>query len=372
MVMRAGQSSPLVVDGRQAPGWGDRVSRWLKVREMRHFWRKQYIFRKNLTPRKLANFALRGAAFALKSPNLGGVPVHIKVDVAPQCQLRCPVCLHGAMEKDQRQTLPEPMQLETFTRLVDQVRGRTHVMSLYNLGEPLMNRALPAMIRYAADANINTYITSNFSFHLSDARLTELAESGLTLLIVAVDGISDATYGRQRIRGRWELIESNLRRFIALRGTHGPRVTLQYIVFDHNRHEAPTVTAYCKAMGIDDALIFEGTTTPWTTEFAPRAGWIPKPRRRLPRCAWPFFSSLIAPNGNVYGCCHYRMDENYLRQEETRPLGNINDMPVADIYASEAYRTARRLAIHPAQNGPVSGHFCEGCPVIQGGMPLLR
>jgi hypothetical protein len=52
----------------------------------------------------------------------------------------------------------------------------------------------------------------------------------------------------------------------------GPRMTLQYIVFDHNRHEAPLVETYCAAVGIEDALIFEGSTTPWLEQYKTRIG----------------------------------------------------------------------------------------------------
>lgn len=324
----------------------------------------------NMTPRKAANTVRRATAYVLRNPGLGGVPVHIKVDVAPQCQLRCPICIHGSLEREERNTLPKPMALDTFRTLVDQVSGRTLAMSLYNLGEPLMNKALPAMIRYAADADVNTYITTNFSMPMSDQKLQELADSGLTLLIVAVDGISTDTYGRQRIKGRWDLIDSNLRRFAAMRGRKGPRMMLQYIVFDHNRHEVPQVRDYCRQVGIEDVLIFEGASTPWLTQWAPRAGWLPKKKKKLPLCGWPYLSSLVGADGNVYGCCHYRMDENYLRQNETKPLGNVHDKPMGEIYGGAAYRTARKLVSNPGKHGPADNHFCSGCPVVQDGAPV--
>jgi MoaA/NifB/PqqE/SkfB family radical SAM enzyme len=343
------------------------LSEKLGIRIIHQFWRKQHVVLANMTPRKLANAALRTTAFVLRNPGMGGVPVHIKVDVAPQCQLRCPICIHGSMDREERNSLPKPMIADTFIKLVDQVRGRTMAMSLYNLGEPLMNKALPEMIRYAADADINTYITTNFSLPMNDGKLYELAHSGLTLLIVAVDGISFETFGQRRVKGKWDLIDSNLRRFAAIRGKKGPRMTLQYIVFDHNRHEVPLVREYCREVGIDDVLIFEGASTPWIEQFAPRAGFQPKKAKKLPLCGWPYLSSLVGPDGNVYGCCHYRMDENYLRQDETKPLGNIHEQSMGAIYSSKAYRTARKMVNNPGKHGPEENNFCSGCPVIQGG-----
>jgi MoaA/NifB/PqqE/SkfB family radical SAM enzyme len=262
------------------------------------------------------------------------------------------------------------MDRTTFEGVVDELAGRTLAMSLYNLGEPLLNKEFAAMVRYAARANINTYVTTNFSLPMSDEKLRDLATSGLTQLIVAVDGISTETFGKQRIRGRWDLIDDNLRRFCAFRGRRGPRVTLQYMVFDHNRHEVPKVEAYCKEVGIDDRLVFEGmdgNESSWIDQFAPRLGWLPRKAAKAPLCGWPYLSALIAPDGNVLGCCYYRMGDSYTKPGAARALGNIHESSLESIYSAREYRLARQLTNDPARHGPAPNHFCAGCPVLQTG-----
>lgn len=335
---------------------------------MHQFWRKNYVMRVNLTPGKIANATRRIFALVTGNPDIGGVPVHIKVDVSPNCQMRCPICLHSKLTHQERASLPKPMEMQTFTGLVDQVKGRTLAMSLYNLGEPLLNRNLARMIRYATDANINTYITSNFSVPLSDAAIRELAGSGLTQLIIAIDGISPETFGQQRIRGDLNIIEDNLRRLAQWRQGRHPRVTLQYLVFDHNSHEVPLLEEWRRRMGIDDMLVFRGSDgrkNPWVDRFAPRLGWRPRPRKRMPMCGWPYLSALVATDGRVYGCCHYRMEENYLRRDNARPLGNIHEADMDSIYSSKPYRQARQLSLDPARHGPLPDHYCHGCQILQ-------
>jgi hypothetical protein len=332
--------------------------------QVRQISRKSYIMRKNLTARKLLNLSSLAYCFVRGKPSGTGVPFHIKVDVTPRCQLSCPVCFHGKLQKGERNRLPKAMDLQMFMQLVDQVRGRTHVMALYNLGEPLLNKSLIPMIRYASAANINTYITSNFSLPLSDEFLLELLRSGLTSLIVAVDGISEATFGQQRIGGKWESVSRNLARLKTLDRPAGVQITLQYIVFDHNRRELKDVKDFCDDLGID-LVTFEGSTTPWLTQFRPREGWSPRPRKLLPRCAWPYFSTLVGSDGNVYGCCNYRMDEVNDKNVDARPLGSVMTTSIADIYKGQAYREARRLVTDPRATGPIPGHFCHGCSVIQ-------
>ncbi|MBB3955504.1 radical SAM protein [Novosphingobium sediminicola] len=335
---------------------------------MHQFWRKNYVMRVNLTPRKVFNTARRVFSLVTGNPDVGGVPVHIKVDVSPNCQMRCPICLHSKLSHPERVSLPKPMELQTFMGLVDQVAGRTLAMSLYNLGEPLLNKNLAKMLRYAADANINTYITSNFSLPLSDEAIRELAESGLTQLIIAIDGLSPETFGQQRIRGDLDIVENNLRRLVQFRKGKHPLITLQYLVFDHNSHEVPLLEDYRRRMGIDDMLVFRGSDGrkhPWVDRFAPRKGWRPWPKKRMPLCGWPYLSALVATDGHVYGCCHYRMEENYLHRDTARPLGNIHKQSMDKIYASPAYKEARQLSADPGRHGPMPDHFCHGCKILQ-------
>jgi MoaA/NifB/PqqE/SkfB family radical SAM enzyme len=335
-----------------------------KLPQIRQISRKSYVLRKNLTTRKILNLASLTYCFVRGKTDGTGVPFHMKVDVTPRCQLSCPVCFHGKLQKSERNKLPKAMDLQMFSQLVDQVRGRTHVMALYNLGEPLLNKSLIPMIKYAHAANINTYITSNFSLPLSDEFLAELLNSGLTSLIVAVDGISETTFGQQRIGGNWKSVSENLARLKMVKKPAYLQITLQYIVFDHNRHELPAVEEFCNDLGID-LVVFEGSTTPWLIQFKPREGWKPRQKKMLPRCAWPFFSALVGSDGNVYGCCNYRMDEVNDRNIDARPLGSVATESITDIYKGEQYQEARRLVTDPSASGPSVGHFCHGCSVIQ-------
>lgn len=333
--------------------------------QIRQAYRKHAIIRRHLTVGKLANLARLSIAFLAKRDTVGGaVPFHLKVDVTPRCQLRCPVCLHGSLAKSERSRLPDAMTLDVFRELVEQVRGRTHVMSLYNLGEPLLNKDLVPMIRLAKSANINTYITTNLSLPLSDEKLSDLLQSGLTCLIVAVDGISPETFGQQRVGGDWTLIERNLRRLAALRGPADIQLMLQYIVFDHNRKELPRVRGFCRELGLDLVTV-DGLAIPWVQQFRPRTGWNPRAPKRLPRCGWPYFSALVTAEGKIYGCCNYRMDEVNDRTKNGRPLGSIREMPLSEIYGSEPYRQARRLTVDPGKHGPIEDHFCHGCVALQ-------
>jgi MoaA/NifB/PqqE/SkfB family radical SAM enzyme len=345
--------------------WGFVTPQWFYP--LRQSWRKQFVFRHRLTWPKLANLALCVVGFVFKSRVLGSVPVHIKVDIIPACQMRCPVCLHSAITHAERRHLPRMMSIDVFKKLVDDAAGRTMVMSLYNLGEPLLHPNLAQMARYANDKGINTYITSNFSVPLNEARISELISSGLTVLVIAVDGITRETYGLHRVGGNWDVISSNLERFVAARRqmqSRLPYLFLQYITFEHNESEVVKVQPFVNRTGMDQVIFIKGLTAKWDRGDRVRTEWMPKTARLFPRCAWPFFSTLVNSDGTVAGCCNHRMTEIHTVQGRHRSMGDVKQASIREIYGDQAYRLARALVSNPRKAGRQDAHFCSGCRVI--------
>jgi MoaA/NifB/PqqE/SkfB family radical SAM enzyme len=259
------------------------------------------------------------------------------------------------------------LSVELFRKLVDDVADRTIAMSLYNLGEPLLHPRLCEMIGYADAKGVNTYITSNFSVPLDDRRMEELVRSGLTMLVVAVDGVSKATYGPRRVGGDWDAVLENLRNFVRVKrrlGAAFPHLLLQYIVFEHNAHEVAQVEAFSKEVGVDQTIFVDGIVGAWAEREVVRAGWKPKPARRLPRCAWPYFSTLVNSDGTVVGCCNHRGAENYTQRQSRRSMGDVRQASLKQIYRGKAYRTARAIVSDPRKAGPQEAHFCAGCRVV--------
>ena len=71
------------------------------------------------------------------------LPEELYIEVTNRCNSRCETCVHTFRE-------PEPlrdMNLGEFRDLVDQVPLLRRVV-LHGVGEPLLNRDLPAMITY--------------------------------------------------------------------------------------------------------------------------------------------------------------------------------------------------------------------------------
>lgn len=327
--------------------------------------RKRAVFFSRLTFRKLSNAARLLTAFVFRRQLSGAIPLHLKIDVAPACQLRCPVCPHGADLSDFKS--PSLMKMDLFTKLVDDGDRRIIAMSLYNLGEPLLHPSLPEMASYADKAGINTYVTTNLSLPLKDAYIQRLVESGLRSLIVAIDGVSTDTFGTQRIRGDWTQVSKNLIAIESAKiraGRRYPEITIQFLTFDFNQHERPAAIAFAKNVGASELHFIKGETRSWLKTYSPMAQWVHKPAGRLPHCAWPYFSAVIGSRGDVVPCCTFRIADSYIGDRNTRSLGNIAASTLSEIYAAPGYMQARDMATRPGTTGSVAGHFCEGCSAI--------
>lgn len=340
-------------------------------------WRRSSWVVDNLTPRKTWNVLLCLAQYSLKRQSASGWPLAVKVDISPLCNLRCTVCVHarsGTEEteiEDQSFNRSQMMSLEDFRRIVDELKGKTSAISMYYLGDPLMHPQLDRMCRAAAEAGINTHVSTNLSFKLSDERLKGLVESGLTHLTVCVDGLSQELYARTRIGGRIELVFANLKRILEIRrqlGQKYPRVEVQYIKFQHNLAEIEPARRIFREIGVDYVTEFFGSLArAWhSSPPAEGKGIVAKPNKRSPRCFWPHFSMQIKYNGDVIPCCTYRQTAQY-GNGDARIIGNVFATSVQEVWKSEAYAKLRLLVNKPASVGNKEGsksNFCYGCDAI--------
>ena len=108
-------------------------------------------------------------------------PVCLYLEVTNRCNLLCETCPRTF------ETLEPPadMSWELFTKIVDQVPNVARVV-LHGVGEPMLVKDLPRMIRYLKDRG--TYVLFNTNGTLMQPkRFQELIDTGLDELRVSLD-----------------------------------------------------------------------------------------------------------------------------------------------------------------------------------------
>jgi MoaA/NifB/PqqE/SkfB family radical SAM enzyme len=262
---------------------------------------------RHMTPRRLANIALCLWEMETRRAVVRSHPFYLRVGVSELCNLRCPGCLltQGMVPFDPDR--PRLMTLAVFREAVHDFLPWALKVNLYDEGEPLLNPDLPEMVRHLTDHGVGACVSSNFSMKLSDSYLTRLIDSGLEHLIVCVDGISQDTYEAYRQGGNLQVVLTNLRRLLTLqreRGRRLPAVEMQFIEFDHNRHEKPMVEALARETGVWRFVVVQGSSAEgWRgTDFHGS-----EDERRWRGCYQLWVSTHIAGDGSL-GTCDYGED----------------------------------------------------------------
>lgn len=338
--------------------------------------RRQGWMLENLNPRKVWNLVLCATHYALKREVMRAWPVVVKVDISPLCNLRCTFCVHATPRDEpalesQRFRRGQFMPVERFERIAAEIEGKSSAVSLYYLGDPLTHPELAGICESAWKHRLNSHISTNLSFRMTDKDIERLVTSGLTHLTVCVDGLTQENYERTRVGGRIDLVLNNLRRIIDCKrysGCRYPKVEAQFIKFQHNVHELPAALDLLEEIGVDQITDFWGFLAR-ATFMSPGGYRVDGPRSDnvLPACYWPYMGMQIKYNGDVIPCCTYRTIEQYQTGANPRVLGNVFETSVWEVWNSAAYRQIRRFVGRPSRilaDPSLAETFCHGCPEL--------
>ncbi|ACL58212.1 radical SAM protein [Methylobacterium nodulans] len=185
-------------------------------------------------------------------------PVCLYLEVTNRCNLLCETCPRTF------ETLEPPadMSWELFTRIVDQVPDVARVV-LHGVGEPMLVKSLPRMIRYLKDRG--TYVLFNTNGTLMNPkRFQELIDTGLDELRVSLDAADRASYLRVRGKDFFDRIVRDVGRFVAYQrevGAATPKVSLWLTGLKDTIAQLPAFVRLAAEMGVREVhlqrLVFD-------------------------------------------------------------------------------------------------------------------
>jgi MoaA/NifB/PqqE/SkfB family radical SAM enzyme len=291
----------------------------------------------------MANLVLCKIGRFLRLGHALGLPYRYYIDPINVCVLRCPLCPTGTGK------LKRPrgrMKLEDLHRLVNDIKEVAYIIYLYNWGESLLHPDILEMIEYATRQRIFVRLCSNLNA-FEPEMASRLVHSGLSQLVVSIDGASQETYGTYRVGGDLDRVISNLKAIIAAKHSAGvayPRIGVRMLVTQYNEGEVPAVRDMVNALGIDTFSTGAIFVDPRKSEDVKR--WLPTDRRfsayasfSAPQNIWScsdlWESCAISWDGGVLPCCwlHDAKDD----------FGNVFQEPIADIWNNPFYTSSRRV-----------------------------
>jgi MoaA/NifB/PqqE/SkfB family radical SAM enzyme len=185
-------------------------------------------------------------------------PICLYLEVTNRCNLLCETCPRTF------ETLEPPadMSWDLFTRIVDQVPRVARVV-LHGVGEPMLVKDLPRMIRYLKDRG--TYVLFNTNGTLMQPRrFGELIDTGLDELRVSLDAADRETYAKVRGKDFFNRIVRDVGKFIAYQkkvGATSPRVSLWLTGMKETIEQLPDFVRLAAGMGVEEVhlqrLVFD-------------------------------------------------------------------------------------------------------------------
>jgi len=186
-------------------------------------------------------------------------PVCLYIETTNRCNLLCETCPRTFEDLEP----PADMTWRLFTRIVDQFPTIARVV-LHGVGEPMMVKALPRMIRYLKDRGTYVLFNTNGTL-LTERKGRELIAAGLDELRVSLDAAEPAAFLAVRGKDMFDRIIRNVRAFTALQRAEGierPLVSLWLTGLKETIDQLPEFVRLAHRIGVSEIHLQRLVFTP--------------------------------------------------------------------------------------------------------------
>ena len=305
-------------------------------------------------------------------------PVCIYLETTNRCNLLCTTCPRTYEELEP----PADMSWELFTKIVDQVPNIARAV-LHGVGEPMLVKNLPRMVRYLKDRGTYVLFNTNGTV-LNEKNGRALIAAGLDELRVSLDAANAKSYRAVRGKDYFNRILRNVRAFRELQEREGadrPRVSAWLTGLKETIAELPAFVKVAADIGVKEVylqrLVFfendaiglarpdqalyerlDGEESRYLEEAAALArshgmtfsasGAASEPGMSLKRgddgspwsmCRRPWTVMYFTANGRALPCCIAPFSQ---RGYENYTLGDATQQTLSEIWNSPAYRSFRQ------------------------------
>lgn len=179
-------------------------------------------------------------------------PVCLYLETTNRCNLLCTTCPRTFTELEP----PADMSWELFTGIVDQVPNLQRAV-LHGVGEPMLVKDLPRMVRYLKDRGTYVLFNTNGTV-LNETNGRALIDAGLDELRVSLDAADARTYERIRGKDYFERILRNVRAFREMQEREGharPRVSAWLTGLKETVADLPAFVEVAADIGVSEVYL---------------------------------------------------------------------------------------------------------------------
>ncbi len=328
-------------------------------------------FFKTLTTAKSAN-ALRVLrtyywSRLTNSPHHSGLPFTLSIEPTTSCNLRCPECPSGLRSFSRPTGMLSPT---LFEKILEETQEHLLFLYFYFQGEPYLHPQFTELVHRASQKNIYT-VTSTNAHYLEDEQARKTVESGLSRLIVSIDGTTQNSYAAYRVGGNLQKAldgAKNISNWKQKLKSKSPRVIFQMVVFRHNESEIQRFYQMAKEAGAEEAQLktaqiydFEkgSSLIPENEKYARYAlqgnGFYSIKNALMNHCWKMWHSCVVTWDGKVVPCC--------FDKDATHVMGDLQKQSLKEVWNGNRYREFRASLLRSRKEIDICSNCSEGTKV---------
>lgn len=287
-------------------------------------------------------------------------PISMYLETTNRCMFRCTYCPMSLDGYEQECGGFRTMSLTEFQKIADDIKagGILKVLRFYFMGEPLLNRELPAMITTACRMKLaeRTELTTN-GVLLNEATSKALINSGLDYLRISISSVLQSRHEQiTQTPIKVEDIYNNIRRFRQLRDEANAVKPFLYVKLLDPGNPAEKDRFLDMYRDLADEAVVEETMN-WNSYgdhdlSLGASAATPQPAAKEV-CPFPFYTLAITANGDTTVCC---VDWN-----KATTVGNVFEEDITTIWNGEKMRLFRQMHLTRNRRDNPS---CKNCTFL--------
>lgn len=180
-----------------------------------------------ITKIKVAKLLLRRKyAYHTSEIRLNYMPLMVLIELTNNCNLSCKICCNKNLKRARGY-----MSMELYKKIINDIAGRVHAVSLTLAGEPLLHKDLISMISYAKMNHLKVELYTNATL-LTQELANNLIAAELDKIIISFDGEDKKLYKKIRVGASYKEVLSNIIALLRTKNSFGsklPKVVIQVV-----------------------------------------------------------------------------------------------------------------------------------------------
>ncbi|TAN58594.1 MAG: radical SAM/SPASM domain-containing protein [Rhodospirillales bacterium] len=262
-----------------------------------------------------------------KKQFVSNYPLHVDLELASVCNLKCPMC-YTITDEFKSHVNATLMDFELFKRLVDEcAKGGVYSIRLSFRGEAFLHKKIVECVAYAKERGIREVSSLTNGLRIDEEMFEKLMRAGLDWLTISVDGM-DATYEKIRRPAKFDRLKEKLGAFMRIREAAGmtkPALKVQGIfpaIANDPQAYYDVMAPLCDLVATNPLIDYlrndDANQILFFEDFC---------------CPQPFQRLVIAADGKALGCSN---DEN-----NEFVVGDVNSQTIHQIWHGKGMSASR-------------------------------